>query len=368
MKNIVICLDGTSNEVKAQGVTNIFKIVELLELSDPTRQQVFYDPGVGTLPAAGAWSAVGRKLSVLGGLALGHGIRQNIAEAYSYLMRTWEPGDEIYIFGFSRGAFTARALCGLLKSVGLLRPGSENLVPYAIRVYARNPGDSDLSGPEGWPRINRFADALALPTPGETVACPVHYLGLFDTVKATSFIGPDFKWPWTRQLVNARTVRHAVSIDETRRPFKPYLLKFPPVGQRFPDMEEVWFAGVHSDVGGGFPDNPQLGDIAMRWVLDGAAAAGLRIREQEYAARFTMSESDAHAAISRMEWRGRLAGTPPIGRRRRLPPGAVVHGSVALRCEADPDYGSNLPADVVFLDRTDWVGEPGGPFAGVISW
>jgi uncharacterized protein (DUF2235 family) len=368
VKKIVICLDGTSNEVKARAVTNIFKIVELLELDDPARQQVYYDPGVGTLPAAGAWSSLGQKLSVLGGLALGHGIRQNIAEAYTYLMRTWEPGDQIYIFGFSRGAFTARALCGLLKSVGLLRPGSENLVTYAVRVYARNPKDSDLSGPEGWARINRFADTLASPTPGESVACPVRYLGIFDTVKATSFIGPDFTWPWTRQLANVQNVRHAVSIDEKRRPYQPYLLKFPPAGQRFPEMEEVWFAGVHSDVGGGFPDNPRLGDISMRWVLDGAIAAGLRVHESDYAERYSLSENDAHAAISRMEWRGNLAGRPPIGRRRTIPPGAVVHGSVALRREAGPRYGPNLPADAVFLDRTDWAGEPGTPLAGVLSW
>ena len=368
MKNIVICLDGTSNEVKAKAVTNIFKIVEVLQLADPDRQQVYYDPGVGTLAAAGSLGALGRKLSILGGLALGHGIRENMAEAYTYLMRTWEPGDQIFVFGFSRGAYTARALCGLLRSVGLLRPGAENLVPYAIRVYARNPGDSNLSGPEGWDRIDRFASTLSLPTPGETVSCPVRYLGVFDSVKATSFIGPDFKWPWTRQLINVETVRHAVSIDEQRRPYEPYLLKFPPEGRRFPHMEEVWFAGIHSDVGGGFPDNPALGDISMRWVLDGAITAGLRVRHDVYAQRYTLSGEHASAPVSRMALRGRLASTPPIGRRRTIPAGAVVHGSVAVRRDTDSSYGPNLPADAVFLDRTDWVGEPGTPLAGVLSW
>ncbi|WP_395308321.1 DUF2235 domain-containing protein [Mycobacterium sp. AMU20-3851] len=365
MKNIVICLDGTSNEVKAKAVTNVFKIVELLDLQDPDRQRVYYDPGVGTLPAPGAWSGVAKRVSVLAGLALGRGIRQNIAEAYTYLMRTWEPGDQIFVFGFSRGAYTARALCGLLRTVGLLRPGSENLVPYAIRVYARNPRDADLSGAEGWDRINRFAGALALQTPGATVSCPVRYLGVFDTVKATSFIGPDFKWPWTRRLANVQTVRHAVSIDERRRPYQPYLLTFPPAGQAYPQMEEVWFAGIHSDIGGGFPDNPELGDISMRWVLDGAVDAGLHIRDDEYARRYTLVESDARVPISRMSWGGRLAGAAPIGSRRAVPADAVMHGSVGIRCDADDAYRRCLPESVTFLDRGAWTGVPGDRPAAV---
>ena len=121
-KNIVICLDGTGNEVKAKGATNILKIVELLDLSDPTKQIVYYDPGVGTFAAPSAWSWAARTLSRLGGLALGHGIRQNLGEAYTFLMNTWQPGDKVFVFGFSRGAYTARALCGMLYRVGLLRP------------------------------------------------------------------------------------------------------------------------------------------------------------------------------------------------------------------------------------------------------
>src|SRR5215207_756215 len=160
-KNIVICLDGTGNEVNARGVTNVFKIVELLDLSDPAKQVVYYDPGVGTFAAPTAWSGAARRLSRLGGLALGHGLRHNLGEAYTFLMNTWQPGDRVFVFGFSRGAYNARALCGMLYRVGLLRPGSENLVPYAVRVYARRTGkDSDLSGPEGWARMDRFARAL----------------------------------------------------------------------------------------------------------------------------------------------------------------------------------------------------------------
>ena len=146
-KNVVVCLDGTGNQVKARGSTNVVRLYELLDLRDPGRQVAYYDPGVGTFSAAGAWTPAARTLSRGLGLALGTGMRQNLAEAYRYLMETWEPGDPLYVFGFSRGAYTARALAGMLYRVGLLRPGAENLVPYAVGVYARNRGeDADLSG------------------------------------------------------------------------------------------------------------------------------------------------------------------------------------------------------------------------------
>jgi uncharacterized protein (DUF2235 family) len=173
-KNILICLDGSGNEVKAKAVTNVFKVAEYADLKDPSAQVLYYDPGVGTMAAPSAWTSIAQKISLLGGLALGHGIRQNIAEAYTYLMNTWQPGDKVFIFGFSRGAYTARALCGMLYRVGLLRPGSENLVPYAVRVYARNPGkDSDLAQPEGWDRMDRFSEALAVRTEGDRRSFPI---------------------------------------------------------------------------------------------------------------------------------------------------------------------------------------------------
>ena len=110
---------------------------------------------------------------------MGHGIRQNLGEAYTFLMNNWEPGDRVFVFGFSRGAYTARALCGMLYRVGLLRPGSENLVPYALRVYARRAGkDSDLQAPEGWDRMDRFAKALSVPAQGKSLAFPIAFLGL----------------------------------------------------------------------------------------------------------------------------------------------------------------------------------------------
>jgi uncharacterized protein (DUF2235 family) len=262
-KNIVVCLDGTGNEVKAKAVTNVFKICELIDLNDPASQVLYYGPGVGTLPAPGAWTGFAKAISKnVGGLGLGHGMRHDIEEAYTYLMNTWQPGDKVFVFGFSRGAYTARALCGMLYRVGLLRPGSGHLVPYAVRVYARRPGrESDLARPEGWDRMDRFAEGLSRRREDDRLSFPVDFLGLFDTVKGTGIIGRDLRWPYTNQLPNVAVVRHAVSIDEARRPFRESLVTVPQSGGP-PNVTEVWFAGVHSDVGGGFADDPELGNIS----------------------------------------------------------------------------------------------------------
>ena len=123
---------------------------------------------------------------------------------------------------------------------------------------------------------------LSRPIDGDRLSFPVEFLGLFDTVKGTGIIGPDLGWPYTNQLPNVKRVVHAVSIDENRRPFGQSLVPIPENGAKGPVVDEVWFAGIHSDVGGGFVTNPGLGKISMRWVLDAAIAAGLRVRYQRY--------------------------------------------------------------------------------------
>src|SRR5689334_23057934 len=92
-KNIVVCLDGTGNQLKARGSTNVVRLFEMLDLSDPAKQIAYYDPGVGTFSAQGAWTPAARAISRTMGLVVGTGMRQNLAEAYTYLMTAWEPGD-----------------------------------------------------------------------------------------------------------------------------------------------------------------------------------------------------------------------------------------------------------------------------------
>src|SRR5262249_22477472 len=132
-RNLVVFLDGTSNEFGHKN-TNVVRLLQCL-VKDCSQQLVFYDPGVGTLPTPGQRTSFGKWWSTKMGLAFGVGLTDNVLEAYTFIMETWRPGDDVYIFGFSRGAYTARVLAGLLHTLGLMPQGAHNLLPYIIKGY-----------------------------------------------------------------------------------------------------------------------------------------------------------------------------------------------------------------------------------------
>jgi uncharacterized protein (DUF2235 family) len=339
-KNIVVCLDGTGNQLKAKGNTNVVRLYEMLDLSKPSRQIAYYDPGVGTFSAQGAWTPVGRRVSKLAGLAFGYGLRTNLGEAYTYLMQHYEDGDRLFVFGFSRGAYTARALAGLLRAAGLLRPGSENLVPYAVGVYARNKDWSE----DDWRQLHQFAGVFSRKVGGRT-GIPIEYMGVWDSVKAAGLLGWNLRWLYTRQIPNVRAARHAVSIDEKRRPYRAYLIE-PPA----PAVEEVWFAGVHSDVGGTFDDDPRLPQISLKWIADGALDAGLLLKPKAYQESCALTADNALGTVHRMGSVWAMLGY----QRRRMPANARVHESVRERIARDNTYRSRIPQTAVWEDP-DWL-------------
>jgi uncharacterized protein (DUF2235 family) len=342
MKNIVICFDGTGGDVRAHGNTNVVQLFRRLR-NEPGRQLTYYDPGVGTFSAAGAWTAPAQRISRLLGNAFGAGMRTNLEEAYTFLINHWEPGDRIFIFGFSRGAYCARAMAGLLNLIGVMRPGSENLVRYAVSNYARR---NPKWRKDDWIKAKQFASVMSQEVDGHFWV-PVTYLGLWDTVKAPGILRRSMEWPFTRTLPNVVAGRHAVSIDEKRRPFREYL-----IDEAQTAIDEVWFAGVHSDVGGGFLDQPRLGDVALKWITDGARATGILVREDRPFAPLTTD--NATGIIHRMAWYWSLL----IFRRRPVPPSAKIHASVQQRIAKQPGYGNDrLP-----LNRwadPDWLTQHG---------
>jgi uncharacterized protein (DUF2235 family) len=364
-RRIVICLDGTGNQVGARHPTNVVRLFEMLEADAPDRQLLYYDPGVGTMSATTAHGPTGRWLSRLTGLAFGTGLKANLAEAYTYLMQHWQPGDRVYVFGFSRGAYTARALVGMLNKPGLIRPGSENLVPYAVSRYAFNQ-DIDKREQE----VARFSHAFCRRTENEPLwatvkrnnprqvshhAVPVDYLGLWDTVKAAGILRlGTLNWPYTHQLPNAARIRHAVSLDETRRPYREFLVT--PRPEPLQDTaQEVWFAGVHSDVGGTFEhaeNAPLLSTITLKWITDGVCR-DLDFRPGAYQEACAVTEDFATAP---------LHDNGPlwilVGRRTRpVPEHARLHTSLRLRQERDPKYRTNLadPAKPEPWADPDWI-------------
>ncbi|WP_019068287.1 DUF2235 domain-containing protein [Streptomyces hokutonensis] len=357
-RKIVICLDGTGNQVGARNPTNVVKLFEMLAAGDPARQLLYYDPGVGTMSAATARGPLGRGLSRTSGLAFGTGLRANLVEAYTYLMQHWQPEDSVYVFGFSRGAYTARALVGMLNKPGLMRPGSENLVPYAVARYAFNQNiDQSMEA------VARFSHAFCRITENEPLwnrvklnnrqqvsryALPIAYLGLWDTVKAAGILRlGNLHWPYTHQLPNAARIRHAVSLDEKRRPYREFLVTPRPEPVRN-TLEEVWFAGVHSDVGGTFDHRehaPLLSTITLKWITDGvcgtaAGVEGLDFRPGAYAEATALNEDFASAPVHDNGPLWILVGR----RSRAVPDDAVFHASVGLRHEQDPTYRPDLPA------------------------
>lgn len=291
-RNLVVCLDGTNNEPET-GPTNVSRIYDLAQKN--ADQLVYYDPGVGTMGARGAVTRIGKALTRFAGIIAGYGIKDNLEEAYTWLSRNYQKGDRIYVFGFSRGAYTARALTGMLRTVGLLRPGTENLVPYAVKLYAQA-GPKAEAGPEAkdaekkfWDQRDEFVRVYGnpdFPTIFNTAVPQVHFLGVWDTVKTVGWLNfkariETARWPFTRKIDNVGTARHAMAIDERRHFYPEYRFKEETVAASGGRYQEMWFAGVHSDVGGQFPDH-RLSDIALSWMVHAAADAKFLLSKQKY--------------------------------------------------------------------------------------
>lgn len=355
-KNIVICCDGTGNEF-GDRLSNVVKLYQMLVL-DPA-QVAYYHPGVGTMGARSALSPIGQGWTKLIGYAFGYGVSDNVADAYQFLMRNFQADDKVYVFGFSRGAYTARVLCGLLHMVGLLREDNEGLIPYAIRLLKHKPPDFAVAA--------KFKQTFARD-------CRPHFVGVWDTVSSLGWIYNAVHFPFTNATSNRdlNIVRHAVSIDERRAFFRQNLFGPPSDKNPSQDVKEVWFAGVHSDIGGGYPeDQSQLSRIALRWMLCEAQLAGLRVDPRRQAAilggppPYTPDPSGylhnslklvwwptevwpkvVHEKNAAGQWKKRLRLN--LGRRRWINPDSnpAVHESVEQRI-ANPQLGykpSNLPA------------------------
>ena len=287
-RNLVVCLDGTSNEPES-GTTNVARTYAVAAKSDS--QLVYYDPGVGTMGARGAVTRIGKAATRFAGLVVGFGVKDNIEEAYDWLAAHYQPGDEIFVFGFSRGAYTARALTGMLRTVGLLRPGADNLTPYALKLYAQHGKDVPSEGEEKefWKMRRGFMDRFGnpdFPNPFNKNLHQVRFLGVWDTVKTIGWLNfkaqfEQARWPFTRRITNVDIARHAMALDERRRPYPAYRFDTKAVAAAGGRYVEQWFAGVHSDVGGQYDDH-RLSDIAFVWMVDEAVKAGLEVDQAAF--------------------------------------------------------------------------------------
>ncbi len=353
-RNLVLCLDGTNNEPE-HGATNVARIFDIALKNDPQKQLVYYDPGVGTMGARGAVTQLGQALTRVAGLAAGFGIKDDIEQAYTWLSRNYQENDDIYVFGFSRGAYTARALTGMLHTVGLLRPGTENLVPYALKLYAKGGPPAPPPGVEPdqktkaaqqqfWDVRDEFAREFGnprFPTMFDTSRRQIHFLGVWDTVKSVGWLNLKgriqiARWPFTAKIDNVETARHALAIDERRRPFAEYRFNPDAVAEADGRYQEMWFAGVHSDVGGQFPDDHRLSDIALSWMVKEAEAKGLLVRKQRYFDLLDFHWNDevpADNPLGRIHTNEKVWWLAGGWRSRKVLPTDALHPSVLQRIE-----------------------------------
>ncbi len=366
MKRLALFLDGTWNDPEDN--TNVSRLKVLTADRDGVPQLVFYGEGVGN-----------RASERLRGGALGKGLSRNVRTGYQWLIEHYEDGDQVFLFGFSRGAFTARTLAGMIARCGLLQPGAAMSVPQAYARYRQGKEATPLHELE-W----RQRDGEAL-SPDERLwlessrRIDIEFIGVWDTVgalgvpfgKIRGLSRSTFEFHNTYPSVLYKNMFHAVAIDEHRKAFDATLWTgFQPKGEDFdplkPDqtIEQRWFVGDHCDVGGGHPSAP-LAQIPLAWLQTEAAARGLAFKrmvevpDEAMLARphdsFASFALGVYRLIKLNQRHLRTIGRPP--RRTARKPGLshVLHetidASVFAKWRDDPTYRpSNL---------ADWAAERG---------
>jgi hypothetical protein len=280
-KKLVLLSDGTGNSAAKLFKTNVWRLYQALDLSDATGQAAFYNDGVGTSSF--------KPLAILGG-AFGWGLKRNVIDIYSFLCRNYEPGDEIYCFGFSRGAFTVRVLTGVILTQGLVRASDgrelRSLAKEAFREYRREHYHAALKlDVLGRAIRDVFVGRKDYGKRREGHHKPaITFLGLWDTVAAYGLPVDELTraWNWIFPLSvpdreprpQVHRICHALAIDDERNTFHPVLFNEENIqGQTQHEVKihdekvtQVWFAGMHSDVGGGYPDDG-LAYVPLDWMM-----------------------------------------------------------------------------------------------------
>ena len=324
MKRIVLCCDGTWNSADQEKngtpcPTNVVKLgYRLAKRAGDVPQVIYYDQGVGT----------GNTLDRMTGGAFGEGLEENIHDAYRFLVANYEPGDELYLFGFSRGAFTVRSIGGMIRKCGILERRAVRYYRDAIELYRNEQHPDDAA-------CVSFRKDYGLQ---ETTA--IRMIGVWDTVGSLGIPLRGLRWLTRREHQfhdtelsgSVEIACHALAIDERRAPFAPTLWDYKPKpGQQ---VEQVWFCGAHSDVGGGYAETG-LSDIALEWMIGRARAAGLAFDDAAMAAYPLKPDPRGEIHDSKT---GLYRLTAGIDRAIGADPTQSVHPSVRTRWDADPGY------------------------------
>ncbi|MEG3180795.1 DUF2235 domain-containing protein [Sphingomonas sp. LT1P40] len=357
MRRLIFCFDGTWNKIDGTYPTNVARVAQSVSRYDgDVSQIIYYDEGVGTTTTE-RWT----------GGVFGHGLIEKIIEAYHFLIINYEPGDDIYVFGFSRGAFAARSFVGLIRNCGIMSRRSLTHIRAAIDLYISR--DDNASPGSERSRTFRLKHCPKLCLPGDLEwrerAYPEHvsddliqlriaYLGVWDTVGALgiprhlkwlTFLNRKFMFHDTKLSGFVKRARHAVSTDERRRSFEPSLWtnlddlnEFSPKSRPY---EQQFFPGTHAAVGGGGPVRG-LSDAALEWIVKGARDSGLAFDRDDQSPIFSLlpdHRAQLFNAIGKTRWSlsDRLMG---VGLRDRSFPEMdryAIHPVVARRYHTPAD-------------------------------
>jgi len=263
-RTLVLCFDGTGDQFDVDN-SNVVQLVSLLKKGDSKKQLVYYQTGIGTYTADKNASSIKSSIHKSLDEMFAWSIDAHVMGGYEFLMQNYVTGDKICLFGFSRGAYTARSLAGMLYKVGLLPEGNFQQVTFAYKMFTR-------ADRVGWEQSKEFKKAFS-----QQVS--IEFVGVWDTVSSLGLVPKSL--PVTTPTTMTRVFRHALSLDERRAKFQPNFWKEKQVHlgnhhndadiiKTNTDVEEVWFAGCHCDVGGGSVSNRtrhSLARIPLRWMI-----------------------------------------------------------------------------------------------------
>lgn len=403
MKNLVICCDWINTE-RGDSISNVLKFYHCLRKkeSEAVQQLVYYDPGVGTPgPAGSPWLRLRENIRSIIGITTGYGFDENVLSAYDFLIRNYQEGDQIYLFGFSCGAYSVRALAGLIHAVGLLSPEQANFESSRLIAYKQSSdfahrGSSDhVNLKNGTAAETVGYDNLTYLTTFWATRWPtIRLIGVWDTIAIAMtprsdrlfYVASLEDLAFTQRNPSVQAFRQAISIDERRCMIR---LKAWDDSQEFvrdrfaqsyktepQDCLQVWFSGVHADIGGGYPEaESALSKYPLIWMIDEAAKCGLNFdpqivnqlawgmptpgnRFKHTAPNVAGTSHNSMTSAWRMleyipksamykEWPGRKSFFGfyiPDCEPRVIPEGAILHESVILRMNELPSYRPiNMP-------------------------
>ena len=377
-RKLVVCCDGTWNLPNQKGKpTNVVKMLRAVRPVDDhgTSQIIHYHPGVGTGNRVDRWA---------GGM-LGVGLTDNVQSAYGFLVDNFSPGDDIYLFGFSRGAYTVRSLAGFIDLVGLLEKIDMSLFVEVFDVYREHSLNPTNKTPDELaaaflPYVSSHTHERLREVLQRSRKTDIFFVGVWDTVGTLGIpFGPlrwigrrNYDFHSTELTENVRFAYHALAIDERRKSYPPSIWLRPAQTDGAPTaqiqiLEQVWFAGSHSNLGGGYVD-AALSDVAFLWMAAMAAAARRTATDQPLALDENYLTKEIQKTMgqlidSRKPWRWRMRR--PISRSvldpKRAPEGMEscekIHHSVLLRYECKDKRFEPFPYRpenvVKFLEKPD---------------